>query len=50
VAAAAASGLPAEIERAVQLLERIVPERLGAGAIQVFRRLMPVMERLKGKK
>jgi diguanylate cyclase (GGDEF)-like protein len=50
VAPAAASGLPADIERAVQTLERLIPERLGAGAGQVFRRLIPVLERLKGKK
>jgi two-component system cell cycle response regulator len=50
VAAAAPSGLPAEVERAVQALERLVPERLGAGAGQVLRRLLPVLERLKGKK
>ena len=41
VAPAAASGLPAEIERAVQALERLMPERLGAGAGQVLRRLLP---------
>jgi two-component system, cell cycle response regulator len=50
VAAAAASGLPPEIERAVQVLERAIPERLGAGAALVLRRLLPVLERLKGKK
>ena len=50
VAPAAAAGLPPEVERAVQLLERLSAERLGAGALQVLRRLMPVLERLKGKK
>jgi hypothetical protein len=50
VAPAAASGLPPEVERAVQTLERLIPERLGAGAGQVLRRLLPVLERLKGKK
>jgi len=50
VAPAAASGLPADVERAVQILERVSPERLGAGAGLVLRRLMPVLERLKGKK
>ena len=47
---ARAAGLPTEIERAVQTLERLIPERLGAGASQVLRRLLPVLERLKGKK
>jgi len=46
----AASGLPPDVERAVQTLERLLPEKLGAGAAQVFRRLVPVLERLKGKK
>ena len=50
VAPAAATGLSPEVERAVQLLERLSAERLGAGALQVLRRLMPVLERLKGKK
>jgi len=50
VAPAAAAGLPPEVERAVQLLERLSAERLGAGAVQVLRRLMPVLERLRGKK
>jgi len=50
VAPAAATGLPPEVERAVQILERLSAERLGAGALQVLRRLMPVLERLKGKK
>ena len=50
VAPAAASGLPPEVERAVQVLERLSAERLGAGAVQVLRRLIPVLERLKGKK
>jgi hypothetical protein len=50
VAPAAPTGLPAEIERAIQTLERLIPERLGAGAGQVLRRLLPILERLKGKK
>ena len=49
-APAATTGLPPEVERAVQTLERASPERLGAGAAQVLRRLIPVLERFKGKK
>lgn len=50
VAATAATGLPPDVERAVQTLERASPERLGAGAAQVLRRLLPVLERFKAKK
>jgi len=50
VAPAAASGLPPEIERAVQTLERLAPDRLGAGAGQVAQRLMSVLDRLRGKR
>jgi diguanylate cyclase (GGDEF)-like protein len=47
---AAGSGLPPEIERAVQTLERLAPDRLGAGAGQVAQRLMSVLDRLRGKR
>ena len=39
-----------DVDRAVQTLERASPERLGAGAAQVLRRLLPVLERFKAKK
>jgi diguanylate cyclase (GGDEF)-like protein len=50
VAPTASSGLPPEIERAVQALERLAPDRLGAGAGQVAQRLMSVLDRLRGKR
>jgi diguanylate cyclase (GGDEF)-like protein len=50
VAPAAASGLPPDVERAVQTLERLSAERLGAGAAQVAQRLMGVLDRLRGKR
>jgi len=50
VAPAAASGLPPDIERALQTLERLAPERLGSAATPVLRRLTAALERLAGKK
>jgi len=50
VSPAAASGLPPDVERAVQTLERLTPDRLGAGAAQVAQRLMSVLDRLRGKR
>jgi hypothetical protein len=34
----------------VQTLERLAPDRLGAGAGQVAQRLMSVLDRLRGKR
>ncbi len=42
-AAAAPRGLPPEVERAVQLLERMPAERMGDAAVEVVRRLAPVL-------
>jgi diguanylate cyclase (GGDEF)-like protein len=47
VAPAAASGLPPEVERALQVLERLGPERLGAGAGMIAKRLLAVLERFR---
>jgi two-component system, cell cycle response regulator len=44
IAPAAASGLPAEVERALQVLERLTAERLGPGSDQVVKRMMPFLQ------
>lgn len=40
---APAPGLPADVERALQVLERIPPDRLGESAIEVLRRMAPLL-------
>jgi len=40
----AASGLPPEVERALQVLERMSADRLGGGSDQVVRRLLPFLQ------
>jgi hypothetical protein len=40
---APARGLPPEVERALQVLEGIPPERMGDAAAEVLRRLEPLL-------
>jgi diguanylate cyclase (GGDEF)-like protein len=47
--AAPARGLPPEVERALQVLEGIPPERMGDAAAEVLRRLAPLL-RAAGRK
>lgn len=49
-AAVPARGLPPEVERAVQLLERMPAERLGEAAVEIVRRLAPVLKALQRAK
>lgn len=46
-AAAPRASLPAEVEQALQALERIPPERLAAHAAEVLRRLRPYLQTLQ---
>jgi diguanylate cyclase (GGDEF)-like protein len=50
VAAAPARGLPPEVERAVQLLERMPAGRMGEAAAEIVRRLAPVLKALQRAK
>jgi diguanylate cyclase (GGDEF)-like protein len=43
VAAAPARGLPPEVERAVQVLERLPADRMGDAAVEVLRRMAPLL-------
>lgn len=49
-APAPARGLPPEVERALQLLERMPAERMGEAAVEILRRLAPVLKALQRAK